>query len=54
MHKIFNNKKILIAGGSGLVGTNLTEYLVKEKVNITSSFFSKIKNKKLKNELKMK
>ena len=48
MHKIFNNKKILIAGGSGLVGTNLTEYLVKEKVNITSSFFSKIKNKKLK------
>ena len=48
MHKIFHNKKILIAGGSGLVGTNLTEYLVKEKANITSSFFSKIKNKKLK------
>ena len=48
MHKIFRNKKILIAGGAGLVGTNLTEHLVKQKANITSSFFSKIKNKKLK------
>ena len=44
----FKNKKILIAGGSGLVGTNLTIKLIELKSKVTSSFYSKIQNKKLK------
>ena len=40
-------KKILIAGGSGLVGTSLTQLAVKKKYKVLSSYNSKIQNKKL-------
>ena len=38
----YKNKKILIAGGSGLVGTNLFLRLIKLSKNVTASYFSKI------------
>lgn len=40
-------KKILIAGGSGLVGTSLTNLAVKKKYKVISSYNTKIQNKKL-------
>ena len=36
----FKNKKILIAGGSGFVGSNITNKLIKLKSNVTASYFS--------------
>lgn len=44
----YKNKKILIAGGSGLVGTNLFLRLIKLSKNVTASYFSKIQIKKYK------
>ena len=41
-------KKILIAGGSGLLGTSLTSLAVKKGYKVLSTFHSKIRNKKLK------
>lgn len=41
----YKNKKILIAGGSGLVGTNLLIYLSKINKNVVASFYSKIQNR---------
>ena len=35
------NKKILVAGGSGLLGTNITELLIKSKAKVLSSFNKK-------------
>jgi len=40
------NKKILVAGGSGLLGSNITNLLVELKANVISSFNSKYHNKK--------
>jgi len=34
-------KNVLVAGGSGLVGTNLTKRLITLGVNVLSTFFSK-------------
>ncbi len=48
MRKYSNNKAIFIAGGSGLVGTNLAQELKNIKANFTASYFSKIKEKSLK------
>ena len=45
----YKNKKILIAGGSGLVGTNLFLRLIKLSKNVTASYFSKNTNKNTKN-----
>ena len=44
-------KSILVAGGSGLLGSNITRLLVNSKANVISSFNSKFHNKK-KNILK--
>ena len=41
-------KKILVAGGSGLLGSNITRLLVNSKANVISSFNSKFHNKKKK------
>lgn len=47
--KYYKNKKILIAGGSGLVGTNLLIELLKyNKKNVVASYNHSIKEKKLK------
>ena len=35
------NKNILVAGGSGLLGTSITDLLIKKKAKVTSSFYSK-------------
>lgn len=48
MKNLFKNKKILIAGGSGLVGTNLLIKLIKLNSIVTASYKSKIQEKKLK------
>ena len=48
MRKFLNNKAILIAGGSGLVGTNLAQELKNINARFTASYFSKIKEKSLK------
>lgn len=48
--KYLNKKKILIAGGSGLLGANLTNILLKSNANVTSSYYKKKKfqhNKKV-------
>ena len=47
MKNFFKNKRVLIAGGSGLVGTNLTRKLLDLKAKVTSSYFTKIREKKL-------
>ncbi len=41
-------KRILVAGGSGLLGSNITKLLIDSKANIVSSFNSKYQNKKKK------
>ena len=38
---MFQNKKILITGGTGLIGRKLTELLLKEKANITIASLDK-------------
>ena len=52
MRKFLNNKAILIAGGSGLVGTNLAQELKNINARFTASYFSKIKEKSLKDFIK--
>ena len=44
----YKNKKILITGGTGLIGTALTEILIKEGAKITITSLDNVK-KKLKN-----
>ena len=39
-------KKILVAGGSGLLGSNITKLLMNSKANVISSFNSKSQNNK--------
>jgi GDP-L-fucose synthase len=39
--------RILIAGGSGMLGTHITRNLLKKNLLITSSFFSKVQGKKI-------
>lgn len=46
--KYYKNKKIFIAGGSGLVGTNLLMKLIKITKNVRASYNTKIQNKKIK------
>ncbi|MFL2886616.1 MAG: NAD-dependent epimerase/dehydratase family protein [Candidatus Pelagibacter sp.] len=46
--KYYKNKKIFIAGGSGLVGTNLLIRLLKINKNVKASYNSKIQNIELK------
>ncbi len=41
-------KKLLIAGGSGFLGTTITSIAINNNYNVTSTYFSKIKNKNLK------
>ena len=41
-------KKLLIAGGSGFLGTTITSIVKDYDYKVTSSYFSKIKNKNLK------
>ena len=41
-------KKLLIAGGSGFLGTTITSIATDYNYKVTSSYFSKIKNKNLK------
>lgn len=48
MKNLFKNKRILVAGGSGLVGTNLLIKLIKLKSKVTASYKSEIQEKKLK------
>lgn len=43
----FKNKKILVAGGAGLLGTNLTQRLASENIEIYSSYFSRLPIKNL-------
>ena len=50
--KFYKNKKILIAGGSGLVGTNLLRELLKYNLDITASYNHEIKEKNLKDFIK--
>jgi FlaA1/EpsC-like NDP-sugar epimerase len=47
----FKNKKILVAGGFGLLGTNLMAKLINLKAKVTGSYFTKIKEKKYKHLL---
>ncbi len=35
------NKNILVAGGSGLLGANITDLLIKSKANVVSSYYQK-------------
>lgn len=46
--KYYKNKKIFIAGGSGLVGTNLLLKLLKINKKVRASYNTKIQNKKIK------
>ena len=46
--KYYKNKKIFIAGGSGLVGTNLLLKLLEITNNVRASYNTKIQNKKFK------
>ena len=41
-------KKILIAGGSGLLGTELTKLCLNKKINFISTYYSEIRDKNLK------
>ena len=43
----FRNKKILVAGGSGLVGANFVSILNKLKSKVEASFFTNIKKGKI-------
>ena len=45
MKNYFKNKKILIAGGSGLVGTNLLIKLIGLKAKVEASYNTKIQSK---------
>lgn len=51
MKNYFKNKKILVAGGSGLLGANLMAKLINLKAKVTGSYFTKIKEKKYKHLL---
>ena len=51
MKNYFKNKKILVAGESGLLGTNLMAKLINLKAKVTGSYFTKIKEKKYKHLL---
>lgn len=42
------NKKIFVAGGAGLLGTNLTKYLVDHEIKVKSSHFSRKPSESLK------
>ena len=53
MKNYFKNKKILVAGGSGLLGTNLMAKLINLKAKVTGSYFTKIKEKKYKHLLQI-
>jgi len=44
-----NNCRILVAGGSGFVGTNLLKFLNKKNKNIKSTYFKKFNFKKFSN-----
>ena len=46
--KFYKNKKIFIAGGSGLVGTNLLIRLISISKDVKASYNNKIQNKKFK------
>ena len=48
MKNYFENKKILVAGRSGLLRTNLMAKLINLKAKVTGSYFTKIKEKKYK------
>ena len=45
--KYYKNKKIFIAGGSGLVGTNVLMKLIKINKNVKASYNTKIQNQKI-------
>ena len=47
MKNLFKNKRILIAGGSGLVGTNLLIKLIELKSKVIANYKSRIQEKKL-------
>lgn len=51
MKNYFENKKILVAGRSGLLRTNLMAKLINLKAKVTGSYFTKIKEKKYKHLL---
>ena len=51
MKNYFKNKKILVAGGSGLLGANFMAKLINLKAKVTGSYFTKIKEKKYKHLL---
>jgi FlaA1/EpsC-like NDP-sugar epimerase len=42
MKNLFKNKRILVAGGSGLVGTNLLIKLIELKSKVIASYKSRI------------
>ena len=46
-NKKMNSKKILVLGGSGFLGTNLLQKLIKRNKNITATYFKNKKFKKL-------
>ena len=48
MKNLFKNKRILVAGGSGLVGTNLLIKLIELKSKVIASYKSRIQEKKTK------
>jgi GDP-L-fucose synthase len=48
MKRFYKNKKIFIAGGSGLLGTNLLKLFIKNKINVVASYNTKIQEKNLK------
>jgi len=47
MKNLFKNKRILVAGGSGLVGTNLLIKLIELKSKVIASYKSRIQEKEL-------
>ena len=51
MKNYFKNKKILVAVGFGMLGTNLMAKLINLKAKVTGSYFTKIKEKKHKHLL---
>ena len=53
MKNYFKNKKILVAGGFGLLGTNLMAKLINLKAKVTGSYFTKIKKNKHQNSPKI-